>query len=208
MHPLTRATATALLVFWALCALFFMQPFTGQFIFVALPAAAIAAGVFLAMRSRDPLHASPAGPGAAGMATIVFGIILILLSLMFATVRLPMLWDPCHSFDDRSTSGVASPDEPCASSSSTGQSRAAFIADSLAAEGVMMLGGSLAVWAGVRRHRGVAVAVGGAMVLPTFILFRGMSMAFMVTFLLGLGFVGLALMMGPRRRVEGPPPSA
>jgi LPXTG-motif cell wall-anchored protein len=208
MQAIVRAALVAIVVFWALCALFFVQPFTGQFLFFVLPAAGVAAGVFLALRSQPPPQMPSTGPDTGGKAAIVAGAILLLLGVMLAFGRWPLLWDPCHTFDDQSSSHAVSAGDPCSSSSSMSESRAAFIADSLAAEGTMMVGGALAVWAGLRGHRAVVVACAGAMVVPTFVLFRGLSMLFMVVFLLAITLVLAALMMAPRRRVEAPSPSA
>jgi hypothetical protein len=212
MHALTRAALAAILVFWALCSLFFVQPFTGSFALVALPAAAIAAIVFVVLRGRPgaPDPRAPSGPGPQGpaVAAIAIGALLVLLGLLFAVGRWPLLWDPCHTWDDHSTTKTTSPDDPCSSSSATAQTRAAFLLDSALGEGVLLVGGAFAVWAGLRRRPGVLAAVGVAMLSPTVILFRGMSLLFIVAFLLGVGLVLAALLMRPGRRLEAPAPSA
>src|SRR5687767_14182394 len=98
MHPMARAGLAAVLVFWALASLFFVQPFTGAFLLVAIPAAVVAMLVFVAVRSRPPA-ADVDGSGPSGGA-LVIGVALILLGVMFAVGRWPMLWDPCHTWDD------------------------------------------------------------------------------------------------------------
>lgn len=199
MQPITRAALVAILVFWGLCSLFFVQPFTGWFLMVAIPAAIVAGIVFLVLRSRP--QAPDEGPGrprgGPATAAVLIGVLLIMIGLFFAVARWPMLWDPCHTWDDHSTTHVVSPDEPCSSSSSTGQTRTAFILDSLAGEGTLMAGGALAVWCGLRHRRLAVGLLGAAMLLPTVILFRGISMAFIVVFLLGVALVVTALLMRP-----------
>ena len=59
MDSLTRAALVAIAVFWGICALFFVQPFTGWFLMVAIPAAIIAGAVFLGMRPRSPTDPRP-----------------------------------------------------------------------------------------------------------------------------------------------------
>lgn len=203
MDPVLRAGALACAMFLALCGVFFIQPFTGSFLLMALPAAVIATLAFFAVRpASPPKPGADVGPSVA----VVIGVLLVLLGLMFAVGRWPMLWDPCHTWADRSPSGSVSPDDPCSSSSSSTQTRGAFLVDSLLGEGLLMAGGVLAMWAGPGRRREVLGVVGAAMLLPTAILFAGMSMVFLVSFLLGVALVVLAVVMRPAVALKPSPP--
>lgn len=51
---MTRAGITAILVFWAVSALYFVQPFTGSFALVAIPAALLAALAFAVLLRAPP----------------------------------------------------------------------------------------------------------------------------------------------------------
>lgn len=154
-----------------------------------------------------PVRPSPPAPGRMAIVAAVTAGILGLIAGLWLASSLPQFWDPCHTFGD-SGGGVHSVQAggPCSSSSSSSLTRGGEAAILLLIGGVPLVLCCAVVWAALRRHGTVLVALGIALAVHAVPLFFLALPVFVLTWPVAACWIAAGVEGRRVRRGAGPAP--